>query len=169
MSLSILLFAIIPLFAIPAILLPDNKIRIFSYSILIGFSLVFASVLLVFIQGSFDIIVGRGLYPAFGWFLKNNLELSINERYKIAFSFAQILIFFLVSTLSYVTLNSFYIGKNPSIIKNNNKFFNVLFRILMFFISYIAVSYFLISIRNLLCLEDGFLSSLFNLIYYIGA
>ena len=169
MSLSIILLIIAPIFGIPLFLLPDNKIRIFSFSFITGFSLVVALIVLDIIYNQFAIRIAKGIYPAVGWFFNNNKELSINEKYRIIFSFVQILAFLLGTIISYVTFNTIYIGKNPSISKKNNQVLNAFWRVIMFFISYLPVCYFLICIRGVSSLSDGFMKPLFNLIYYIGA
>ena len=169
MSLSIVLIIIAPIFAIPLFLLPDNKVRIFSFSLLIGFGIVLTLNIINSIHDSFGLSIGKGIYPAFNWFLKNNIELSNNERYHMSFIFIQIILFFLGSTISYVSFNTIYIGKNPSVPKKNNNTLNTIFKLIMYFISYLTVSYFLICIRSLTCMEDGFMSNIFNQVYYVGA
>ena len=171
MSLSIVLLLISPLFAIPLFLLPNNKVRIFSFSLLIGFGIVLTLNIFNSVNNNFGQSIGKALYPLYSWLIDGNIELSSIEKYHISFVFTQGLLFFIFSIAFYIVFNVFYIGKNPSIQKNSSTLTltNVFFRVVIYLISYTTVSFFLISIRNLTCMEEGFFSSLFNVIYYVGA
>lgn len=169
MSLSWILIIILPLFSIPLIILPNNKVRIFSISLFIGISIVVILNILNALNNSVSQTTGKIMYPLYSWMVKGNIELNQKEKYHVSFIFTQALFFSIITISSYIVFNLFYIGKNPSIKKNGGKFFNIFLRIITYLGLYLTFSFFLISIRNLTSLEDGFLKDLFNLIYYIGA
>lgn len=169
MSLSVILLIISPLFAIPLLLLPNNKVRIFSFSLLIGFGFILTLNIFNSINNNFGYSIGKGIYPLYSWFIDGNIELSKVERYHTSFVFTQAIIFLVLVISFYTLFNVFYIGKNPSIEKNKGKFLNIFLKIVIYLLSFATISYFLISIRYLTCMEDGFMSGLFNLIYKVGA
>lgn len=167
MTLSFLLIVLIPLFLIPTFLLSRNKIRFYN----IGFGM--ASIC-VFALQLWDYFVGVGLThglasvvrPLFSFFIDRSY-LDNEEVNHLLACFAYLGIYFIVYGITYVILKIFFIGKNPDIQKKSTRFQSIFNNILYFAFTYGMLFLFLVQIRQILPLKDGFLSFVFQLIYSI--
>lgn len=170
MSLSILLILFIPIFLIPCIFLPKNKLIIFSLSsgipgtffvLLFIFDLVFPS---LNIKNS----IGETFLGMFS-FLTNRPILNHEQQIHLTFNFVCLFFYFILYLLIYMTSKFWFIGINPSVHKTLSIAKKVLLSLLFFSFSYVVFFIFMVEIREIIPLSDGFLSFFFNIIYNVGA
>ena len=169
MTLSALLLIILPLFLIPALLLPSNRIRLFSYCGLLGFTVVLVFLLLSLRMPLLINNIGQVFYPMWSPILGGYTTLLASEQYHLSF-FLTMFFFYIVSYLiCYIFMKVFYKGSNPNINKPIKAIFNILLVVIFVCVTYGSLSYFLIQIREILPFRDGFLSGFFDLIYPLEA
>ena len=170
MTLSLLLILLFPLFLVPAIFLPHN--RLFSYLIPAFVStLVLLSLLMIelFAPGlSFFDRIGSFFEPMFS-FLMNKRELMEEEILHLSCFYALGLIYGITYLIAFLLMKRFYIGSSPYVsspIKKTGKVFEV---ILLNICTYLILFFFLIEIRRAIPLREGFLAPFFSWIYPIEA
>ncbi len=169
MTLTLLLLVLIPLFFIPAFVLPKNKIKFYSTCFSIaGFSLLFFFLLSFFFGWDMENRIGSFLL---GWlpFFAERSDLNEREIIHLYFCFFCLAVFFVIYLIPYVLFKIFFIGKNPDIKKASRKMESIVDIVFFLFSTYGMLFLFLIEIREIIPLREGFLSILFDWIYHIGA
>lgn len=164
-----LLLILIPLFFIPAFVLPKNKIKFYSTC----FSIAGISLILFFL-----------LSFLFGWDMENRIgsvflgwlpslfersDLNEEEIKHLYFCFFCLAMFFVIYLIPYILFKIFFIGKNPDINKPSRKMESIIDIVFFLISTYGMLFLFLVEIREIIPLREGFLSFLFDWIYHIGA
>ena len=167
MTLSFLLILLIPIIVVPALVLPHNKINFGIFSLLYALSIPIAFSFINIVYPNFEVDLGLSTYPMFSWIISGYKELNIKERAHISFILFLFMIFFFIFIITFTIQNTFLLGQNPSIHTTRKKFYRIFQSTVFFSLAYFSLAYFLISIREILSIQDGFLSSLFSLIYKI--
>lgn len=169
MTLSALLLIILPLFLIPALLLPSNRIRVFSYCGLQGFIVVLVFLLLSLEMPLLINDIGYTFYPMWSPILGGYTTLLSKEKYHLSF-YLTMLFFYIISYLiCYIFMKIFYKGSNPNINKPIKAIFNILLVVIFICVTYGSLAYLLIEIREILPFREGFLSGFFDFIYPLEA
>lgn len=169
MTLSILIIAIFPLFLIPTIILPTNKLKIYTYCSMIASSFFLLTFILNLLIPSLNIetIIGKTFLPLFSFIDKQYLK--IEEVYHISFYLTCIFFYLLFYIISILSIKKFYIGKNPSMVKPLSRVEHILYILLFLIFTYVLLSFSLIQIRIIIPLKDGFLENFFSIFYIIEA
>lgn len=164
-----LLLILIPLFFIPAFVLPKNKIKFYSICFSIaGCSLFFFLLLSFLFRWDMENRIGSFLI---GWlpFLFERSDLKDAEIIHLYFCFFCLAMFFVIYLIPYILFKIFFIGKNPDINKPSRKLESIIEIIFFLFSTYGLLFLFLVEIREIIPLREGFLTFLFDWIYHIGA
>ncbi|MCH3966862.1 MAG: hypothetical protein LKE52_04525 [Bacilli bacterium] len=169
MTLSWMLLLIAPLLLLPAILLPENRIRTFLFSLIVPFLVALSFALVGRFYPPFVETLGSFAKPLSQWALRGHPELSSYELDFLSYTLFSALITIVLFFLFLLPAAFFFVGKNPEIHKPTRTIRHILKSILFFVLTYGLVSYFLIAIRLILPIPDGFLSFLFEWIHPIGA
>ncbi len=170
MTLSLVLIFLIPLFVIPVVLLPQNKLKFYTICAAAGTTLAFVLNLLdiVIPQGEISYNIGKFFYPMFA-FLVNRNNLSWEEMYHLSFFFTLLFFYGIVYLDTYLVQKKNHIGKNPDIRKPSSIINNILDIVVFMICTYGILFLFLVEIREILPLGDGIFGWLFNLIYPLEA
>ncbi|MCI1735465.1 MAG: hypothetical protein LKM30_07010 [Bacilli bacterium] len=171
MTLTLFLFLLIPIFVLPAIFLPLNRVRMFLYGTVSAFVVVgiFYLLNLWLTPLSVSTQLGRAFRPLSAFLVDGHSELSLTEKYHLSFTFFLMLLYFLVYLIVYLLCKLFFIGSNPSFHKPVKAIRKVIDSSLFLVSTYLALALFFINIREILPFGDGFLSWLFALIYPLEA
>lgn len=167
MTLSIVLLIILPLFLIPSILLSLNRLRSLLFSLLPGTALLFLIILFDAMIPSLMLNerIGGFFSNVFLFIFKGYNELDSKEIIHLSATFGYFLIYLICFAICVIPVKIFYVGINPSIHKRI-RLVQRLFDIILFLATtYGVLAIFLIEIREIIPLQDGFLSFLFNAIY----
>lgn len=169
MNLSILLLLLIPLFLIPSILLPLNRLRVFLIASTCAFLLV--SLLYLFNHWIKEDFIEQAIGEKFRWFsgflYENRAELSQVEKKHLSFSFFLLAMYLLVYFIIFIPVKLIYVGNNPSFHKQLKTVQKVIVSILFFLTTFGIAFFFLVNIRMILPFEDGFLKDFFDFLYRI--
>ena len=168
MTLSLVLVLLLPVCLIPAVLLPDHRLRMFLYG-LIGpavLYLVFAGIL--FYYPGIASKVGLAI-PFYRGLLSAHPELTSFEEGELSYALFSFLLTLVLAALLTLLLSLRYIGKNPDIHKPTRTVFHVLRSLFFFAITYGILFHFFACVRYLLPVPEGFLSPLFQKILPLGA
>lgn len=170
MDLTFALLLLLPLFLLPCILLPLNKVRVYFIGSLSAFiPVAFLYMINRWIDGIFiEQTIGKSFLPVFG-FLFVREELSTTEINHLSFSFFLLVLYLATYFLVYLFTKRFYVGNNPTFHKQLNRIQKVILSIFFFITSYTVASVFLINIREILPFPDGLFANLFSWIYQIEA
>lgn len=170
MSLSLLLLILIPLFLIPAIFLPQNRLKYYSACSLVAFGVIFFICLFDVLISQIDIEddIGKAFYGMFKPLIERS-QLSQKEIDHLSFWLTLLFFYGLLYLLSYLGMKFFFIGSNPSIKKPSRRIAKVTLSLLFFLSTYMALAIFLVEAREILPFRDGFLSFLFTWIHPIQA
>lgn len=169
MSLSLLIIILFPIFFIPAIMLPKNKLKVYTLSSFIGSSFFLIFFILNILIPAFNIesTIGKAFLGMF--FFIDKTYLTTEEVYHISFYLTCTFFYMVLYIISFIIIKRFYIGKNPDIVKPLSRIANFLYILLFLVFTHILLSFVLIQIREIIPLRDGFLESFFNWIYIIEA
>lgn len=170
MTLSWLIIFLIPLFLIPAVFLPQNRLKYYSICSLVAFGIVFFICLfnITISQVSIEKDIGKAFYGMFSPIVSRDY-LTMEEIYHLSFWLTLIFFYGIIYFLCYMILKFFFIGNNPSIKKPSKRVAQVALSILFFASTYLTFAVFLIEIREIIPFRDGFLSFLFTWIHPIQA
>lgn len=171
MTLSILFFLLIPLFLIPSILLPLNRLRMFLVASFSAFIIV--SLLYLFnhwIKGDFiEQAIGEKFRWLSGFLYEKKTELLEVERNHLSFSFFLLSMYLLVYFIVFIPVKLIYVGNNPSFHKQLKTAQKIFVSTLFFLTTFGAAFFFLVNIRMILPFEDGFFHDFFDFLYHIEA
>lgn len=171
MTLTLFLLLLLSVFLIPAILLPQNRIRFFSIS---SSSATLVLLALIFIGNFFGMerwedAIGSFFYPMWSPLLKHVDEITLKEANHLSTWFTYLFFYFVVYLLIYFIMKQVFIGSNPNIHRPTKWFLRFLEVFLFLLTTYVPLSMFFISIRGIIPLRDGTLGQIFNLIYRLEA
>lgn len=171
MTLSLVLIILIPLFILPAILLPLNRLRVF----LIGTTSAFLVVAFIYLLNSWtgksfiEQTIGKYFLFLSSFFYVSKIELSMIEIYHISFSFFLLALYLIIYFVVLLFTTIFYVGNNPSFHKQL-KFVQKFFVSILFFVTtFSIVFFFFVNIRLILPIRDGLFENIFSLFYKIEA
>lgn len=170
MTLTGVLAFLIPLFILPGILLPLNRLRVFS----IGTVSAFIPVSFIYLlnhwmgQNFIEQGIGNAFYPVFR-FLFQNPEISSAEKSHLSFTFFLLFLYLFLYLILLIFTKHYYVGSNPSFHKNLGKIYKIPLSIVFFLTSYTIVFLFLINIRLILPIQDGLFQDFFSWIYPLEA
>ena len=165
MSLSIVTFLLLPLFLIPAAIVPSNRMKVYFVSSLL--SALPAGILLAICL----LLPDSGLVQTLSSLMEPSLSflllpgMSLAERQRICILFFLLSLYFLVYAVSYILQKIFFLGSNVTIQSRPTK----VIRHVFFLCTYLFLVVFLAGIRQLLPLPDGFLSPLFDFLFPLEA
>lgn len=170
MSLTVLLILLIPIFLIPAFMLPKNKTRFYGLGFALSVMVVFAINLINIFLPAFEISdnIGHFFLPMFA-FIVNREYLTTAEINHLSFWFFCLLLFTFIYIIYYLIAKKHHIGTNPDVHKIITKLNSVFYVIIFFALTYGVVFIFLIEIREIIPLQDGFLGFIFDWFYKIEA
>lgn len=170
MSLSLFLILLLPLFLVPAFLLPQNKLRFFTLASSTGVLLILVLTLtdVFFPDTHLMYSFGAFFYPMFAPFL-NRPELNQEEIYHLSAFFAFAFLYGVCYLLTYIPLKIFYIGSNPYLKAPLNKVRRAVEIILYLGMSYALLFFFFVEVREILPFQDGFMKDFFQAVYPIEA
>lgn len=171
MTLTLALLVLSSLFFLPACFLSLNRLR--TYLIASG-SAFFVVFVFLFLNRYFPSLpveetLGRTFYFLSGFLLDGYIELSLLERYHIAFYFFLLLLYFIIYLIVYIILKIHFVGSNPSVHKNIKRLRQVLAGIFFVVFTYGMMALFFIEIRQILPFNDGILAFFFNWIHPLEA
>jgi hypothetical protein len=170
MSLSLLLVLLIPFFLIPSLFLPRNKLIIYTLSS--GIPAIFFIVLFFFdtFYSSYSIsnAVGEAFMGMFSFFTDRE-TLSLAQKTHITYNLTCLFFYMILYLVSYFSSKFWFIGSNPNIHKAYTLLEKFILSALFFVFTYGVLFLFIVEIREIIPLSDGFLSFLFNIIYKVGA
>lgn len=171
MTISFLILIFTPIFLLPAFLLSHNRLRTYLFSIISATTvLIFIFLLDTFIPKiDLNYNIGKTFYPLWKFLLANNKELTDLERYHVSTSFTYLLIYFLTYILTFIPIKLIFIGTNPNIHKPIKTIQRISDIVLFIIGTYFVFALFIVEIRIILPFNDGFLSSIFSLIYKVEA
>lgn len=170
MTLTAVLAFLIPLFILPCIFLPLNRLRVFC----IGTVSAFIPVAFIFLlnrwlgQNFIEQAIGNAFSPIFG-FLFPEPEISHNEKAHLSFAFFLICLYLVLYLVFLLFTKRFYVGSNPSFHKQLSRIYKIPLSIIFFLTSYTIAFLFLINIRQILPIPDGFFQDFFAWIYPLEA
>ena len=170
MTLSLVLIVLIPLFVIPVVMLPQNKLKFFTFCALAGTALIFVLEFSNFLFSSLQIRVniGKAFYPMFAFFAYRPY-LSLEECYDLSFLFTMLFFYGICYFATFLILKRIHIGSNPNIRKPSSIISTIFDTVIFLVCTYGVLAIFLIDIRIILPLGDGFLGWLFQLIHPLKA
>jgi len=171
MTLSLGIIIILPLFIIPVVLLPINRIRFFLGGTLIAFFLT-AIIYLTdafFPTAGLGDMIGSWAYPIFRFLIEGHIELNTPERYHISFCLFLFILYLTIYLIYFLFGKIFFVGNNPSFNRKTTKLRKAFDGFIFILTTYIGLIIILINIRMILPFSYGVLNPLFNWIYTIGA
>ena len=170
MSISIILLIAAVVFILPAILIPENRLRFYTHNSL--FAAIICVVLMlidiIFKNINFNQSLGKVFYPLYSWFLNLNIEMPITERYHISAYLTYLIIYGILYLFMYIMGKVFFLGTNPNIHKSTKTIRHIINIVIFVVTTYGFFAFVSINIRELLPFKDGFLAGFFNLIYWVG-
>ena len=171
MSLTLALIILASVFIVPAVFLSFNRLRMYLTCSTAAFfviaSIVFAN--RIFPSLGLEAFLGRTFYFFSEFLITPFEEFSMTERYHLSFQFFLLLLYFVIYLLAYIPMKIFFIGQNPSVHRQRRRLYQIFAGILFIITTYGALSFFIINIRGMLPLRDGFLGWLFTAIYPLEA
>lgn len=170
MSLSILLIVLFIIFLIPALFLPQNRIRFYLIASLGSSAFLLALFLLSLAFSTEEFEKGLGgtfsfLFP----FLSGNPELTSMEVHHLSSWFMFLSFYLLFYLILFLSAKFNYVGSNPSIRKPTKSIYRILEALVFLASAFFPLALFFVNIRGILPLQDGFLSPLFDVFYHLGA
>lgn len=171
MTLSLFLLLLLPVFVVPAIFLSLNRLRSYFLPSIFAFALVFSLYLFQVFFPSLEVEekIGKAFLGMWQFLFRPFIELSQGEIYHLSFDFTLLFLYLLTYTIFFFVTKIYFIGDNPSIHKQVRHVRHTYVGIFFVVFTYGALFFFLISIREILPFEDGFLSFFFPAIYPIEA
>jgi hypothetical protein len=170
MTISLCLLLLFPLFLIPALLLPSNRMRVYTIAAATGFGLIALEIFLSVVSGGqLEQILGKVFMPLYGVFLNAIPTLSVLEKQHLSFFFLAFASYFVAYFAAYLIQKQVAIGTNPNIQKPATKISHVLSIIAFLVFTYGGLCLYIIETRELLPLRDGLLAPFFQVIYPIEA
>lgn len=169
LNLSMLIIMIVIINIFPAILLSSNKIKIYIYSCIPGFILVFFAFFICLNFPDVKYTLGKATYPLFHWLLDNYEGFTFNELYHISANLFLAFIYVIFYIITFIIIKLCFVGVNPNASRPATVFNKVILSTSFMVFTAVVISIILIEIRMILPINDGFLSSIFQLIYKIEA
>ncbi len=171
MSLSLIIFILIPIFLLPALIMTTNRIRIYFYCALAGSFAALVLNLAVLIAGAnfTEVDLASPFLGMFSSFFNYYPSFTTEEKCHIICMFIYLVIYLIVYLIAYIFIKIFYIGKNPAIRRPVKFITKIMFGLGFFALTYLPLCLFLINIRLLFPFEDGLLSFFFDWIYLLEA
>lgn len=170
MSLSLILIFIIPFVLFPAIILPTNKLKMYSLVTILPLIIFIVLLLLELIFPSIHIYEAFGyiFFPVFNVIFVGFKEYSLSETIYLSSTIFTFIIYLIFLLFSYIIINHNFTGSNATRHKKRDYIAKIIYSIFFFLLVYFLIFYFLSSIRSLIPLEEGFFSPLFSLIHPLG-
>ena len=112
--------------------------------------------------------IGKAFYPMFAFFAYRPY-LSLEECYDLSFLFTMLFFYGICYFATFLILKRIHIGSNPNIRKPSSIISTIFDTVIFLVCTYGVLAIFLIDIRIILPLGDGFLGWLFQLIHPLKA
>ena len=170
MTLTLALLVLLGLFLLSAILLPLNRVRVFSISSFSAFVPVgFIYLLNGWMEKNFiEQEIGKVFFPVFSFLFPTD-ELTLVEKRHLSFSFFLLFLYLILYIIVLLFTKRYYVGNNPSFHKRRNLLTKFLVSSVYFWSAFIVVFLFLVNIREILPFPDGWFQDFFSVIYPIEA
>ena len=162
MSLSAMIFVLFPLFLIPSIILPSNRMKVFCIASLFA-GLPTLVLFLAALLSPGDILLltlGDALSPFVSFLFLSGM--THYERSLIGLAFLCLLLYFLLTIVTLLIQKAFVLGSNVTIRLGPHPIAHFIYAFFFLLFTYGMLVLFLITIRQILPLPEGFLSPLFQ-------
>lgn len=169
MSLSTAILALFPVFLIPAIFLPSNRMKVFFIASLSSAVPVAVFILLCLFLPDKQLLLSFGnvFFSFYGAFYIEGMTFA--EKSQVCLLLFCLLLYFVIYIVSYVLQKAFVLGSNVTIRIGPNPIGHFLYSFFFVLFTYAFLAVFLIGIRQILPLRDGFLSSFFQWLFPLEA
>lgn len=169
MSLSTVIFVLLPLFLIPAIVLPSNRMKVYFISSFFAAIPVMVLVLVCLLYSENRILLSFGsiFSPIFQAFFIDGM--TSLEKAQVSLFFVSLVLYFILYIISYAIQKVFVLGSNVTIKIGPNPIGHFFYAVFFVLFTFGALAMFLIGIRQILPLPDGFLSGFFQWLFPLEA
>jgi hypothetical protein len=170
MTLSIFLIILLIIFLVPALLLPQNRIRFFLIASLTSTALLIF--VFIFSLGFTTTEFEAGISSLFSFLfpsIVNNPELNQMEVNHLITWFMALVFYILIYLILFGISKSIFVGTNPNIKETTKRIHRILEALAFLVSTFVPLAIFFINIRGILPFQDGFLATIFNALYSVRA
>ncbi len=169
MSLSAAILALFPIFLIPAIFLPSNRMKVFFFASLSAAIPVAVFILVCMFLPDKQLLLSFGnvFVSSFSAFYVEGM--TFLEKAQVALLLFSLMVYFVIYLVAYVLQKVFVLGSNVTIRIGPNPMGHFLYSFFFILFTYVFLVVFLAGIRQILPFPDGFLSPLFQWLFPLGA